>query len=337
MVETILIVLVMVSFLVTFLIFPYWIKKAKANGLVGRDVHKTDGREVAEGGGIPIIVGISTGILLYVGVNTFVFNAKESLTEIFVLLSVFFLSSMTGIIDDLLGWRKGLGVKTRLIIISFAAIPLMVINAGSSVMHVPFLGGIDFGLLYPLLIIPVGVVGATTTFNILAGYNGLEAGQGIIMLSGMAFVTYVTGKPWLALISLIAVASLCAFYVFNRHPSKVFPGDIMTYSIGALMAAITILGNVEKIAVLFFIPYIVQAGLKLRGRLEKHSFGKLNEDGSLEMPYDKIYGLEHLAIKILKKIKPGGKVHEKDVVFLINGFQAFLVILVIASLLTNQI
>jgi hypothetical protein len=51
----------------------------------------------------------------------------------------------------------------------------------------------------------------------------------------------------------------------------------------------------------------------------------LNKDGSLEMPYKKIYGLEHLAIYILKKFKKN--VSEKEVVYLINGFQILIIIL----------
>ena len=123
------------------------------------------------------------------------------------------------------------------------------------------------------------------------------------------------------------VASLIAFYIFNTFPARVFPGDVLTYSVGALIASIAILGNIEKIAIFFFIPYMIETGLKLRGKLVKESFAKVNKDGSLEMPYKKIYGLEHLAILILKKYKLSKKVYEKDVVYLINGFQILIVIL----------
>ena len=185
----------------------------------------------------------------------------------------------------------------------------------------------DLGLLYPLLIIPIGVLGATTTFNFLAGYNGLEARQGILILSALAYVTYITGNSWLSIVALCMIASLFAFYVFNHFPARIFPGDVMTYAVGALIAGIAILGNIERIAVIFFIPYIAETILKLRGKLRKASFGKPNRDGSLEMPYDKIYGLEHLAIYILKKWKKSGKVYETDVVYLINGFQILVIIL----------
>ena len=101
----------------------------------------------------------------------------------------------------------------------------------------------------------------------------------------------------------------------------------MTYAVGALIACIAILGNIEKIALFFFIPYILEAILKLRGKLKKYSFAKVNEDGSLDVPYNNIYGLEHLAIYILKKIKLNKKVHEKEVVYLIYGFQLIIIVL----------
>jgi UDP-N-acetylglucosamine--dolichyl-phosphate N-acetylglucosaminephosphotransferase len=147
------------------------------------------------------------------------------------------------------------------------------------------------------------------------------------MLSALAIATYVTGNSWLSVVALCIVASLIAFYIFNVNPAKIFPGDVLTYTIGASIAVIAILGDSEKIALFFFIPYFIEMVLKLRGKLKKQSFGKPNRDGTLEMPYDKIYGLEHLAIFLLKKIKPSKKVYENDVVYLINGFQLVVIIL----------
>jgi len=80
------------------------------------------------------------------------------------------------------------------------------------------------------------------------------------------------------------------FYIFNKYPAKVFPGDVLTYSVGAIIAITAILGNIEKIAVFFFIPYIIEVVLKSRGRLKKASFAEVQEDGSLKNRYNKFYG-----------------------------------------------
>ena len=180
-------------------------------------------------------------------------------------------------------------------------------------------------MIYPLILIPLGIVGASTTFNILAGYNGLESSQGILILGALSIVTYIAGATWLSLVSLLMVLCLLIFYFFNRFPAKIFPGDVLTYPVGAMIAIVAILGNVEKIAVFFFIPYILETILKTRGKLKKESFGKLNLDGTLEVPYEKFYGLEHIAIYLLKKIKPSGKVYERNVVYLINFFQIIII------------
>ncbi len=301
-----------------------WIKSAKRVGLVGKDMHKIDKKEIAEAGGIVVLFGFVLAVLIYVQIKVFYIGAESNLIEVFAALTSILIIGIVGFMDDLFGWKIGLTKKTRIVLLFFSAIPLIVINAGQSSMM-----GVEFGLLYPLLIIPIGIIGASTTFNFLAGYNGLETGQGIIILSGLTYVTYVTGSLWLSMISLIMIFCLLAFYIYNKNPSEVFPGDILTYSVGALIAIIAILGNIEKIAVLFFIPYAFEAGLKIRGKLKKESFGKLKEDGSLDEPYNKIYGLEHLAIKVLKKIKPNKKAFEKEVVYLINSFQIIVIILVL--------
>ncbi|MCK9596936.1 glycosyl transferase family 4 [Candidatus Pacearchaeota archaeon] len=321
--DSILLLPLLLSFLTGLFLMPFWIRKAKEIGLVWEDMNKPEHpRNVAGSGGVSMFLSFVIGVLTYIAIKTFYFNSKDNLIEIFALLSVIFVIAFIGIIDDILGWRRGgLSIRSRLALLFFASIPLIVINAGESVVM-----GINLGLLYPILLIPIGIVGASATFNFLAGYNGLESSQGIIILSALSGITYLTGEKWLSVITLCMVVALIPFYVFNKHPAKVFPGNILTYSVGALIAGIAILGKMEKIAVFFFIPYIIEVVLKVRGKLKKQSFAKVNSDGSLDLPYEKIYGLEHLAIYILKKIKPHKKVYENDVVYLINFFQILVII-----------
>jgi UDP-N-acetylglucosamine--dolichyl-phosphate N-acetylglucosaminephosphotransferase len=318
--ELLLLVPIISSFLIALFCLPIWIKRAKKEGLSGRDMHKINGEEVAEAGGVCAIMGFIFGSLIYIGIRTFVFGSYKNAMEIFCLLSVILIISFVGFTDDILGWKKGLSKISRVLFLAFAALPLLAINAGQAVT------GTSMELIYPLLLLVLGVIGASATFNFLAGYNGLETSQGMIIISALSIVTYITGDRWLSILGMIMVAGLFAFYIFNKYPAKVFPGDILTYSTGALIAIIAILGSVEKIAIFFFIPYILETILKARGKLKKESFARVNQDGSLEMPYDKIYGLEHLAIYILKKVKPSKKVYEKDVVLLINLFQIAIVI-----------
>lgn len=323
MVNPILIVPILLGFFLVLFFMPFWIKKAKVINLIWKDMHKSKhSKKIAGSGGIVVILGFLVGALSYVAIKTFVLKTDIVTLDIFALLSTILIAGFIGFVDDIFGWMKGgLPAKFRIGLLLFAAIPLMVINSGESSMM-----GIEFGLLYPLFFIPIGIIGAGATFNFLAGYNGLEASQGILILSSLAIVTWFTGSSWLSIISLIMVACLIAFYLFNKYPAMVFPGDVLTYSVGSLIAIMAILGNVEKIAVFFFIPYILETGLKLRGNLKKASFAKLNKKGTLEVPYDKFYGLEHISIYILQKIKKNKEATEKEVVYLINGFQILIII-----------
>ena len=336
MVNFLLILSLVISFILTYITIPFWIRKAKRVGLIWEDMNKPKKpKNVAGSGGVIVVMSFIIGVLYYIAIRTFVIKDINSITvKIFALLIVILILSLIGIIDDLLGWRnKGLSKRTRILLAFIASIPLVVINAGNSSMNVPFLGVVNFGILYPLLLIPIGIAGATTTYNFLAGFNGLEAGQGIIILSFLSFVAYKTGSPWLSLVGLIMVAALIGFWFYNKYPAKIFPGDSMTWAIGALIAGMAILGNFEKIAVFVFIPYIIETGLKLRGGLKKTSFAKPNKDKSLDMRYRKIYGLEHLSIYLLKKIKPSKKVYEKDVVYSIHAFQIVIILLAFLFLL----
>lgn len=320
--DSILFIPLIISFCITLFSIYHWIKKAEKFNLVGKDMHKRGEEKVAESGGINVILGFVIGTLTYIAIQTFYFKSLGDLNEILVSIITILSISFMGFIDDIFGWKIGLSKRMRIIFIALSAIPISVINSGNAEML-----GINFGILYPLLIIPLAIVCGSVSFNTLAGYNGLETRQAIILLSALLLVNYSTGVKWLSFIVLIMISSLVAFYIFNKNPAKVFPGNVLTYSLGAFIAMIAIFGNIEKIAIFFSIPYILEVILKLRGKLEKESYAKLNEDGSLEKPYDKIYGLEHLAILILKKIKPNKKVYENDVVLLINIFQLTIIIL----------
>lgn len=323
--EYLLLLPVLVSFLSTFYLMPYWIKRARYAGLVGKDMNKPDKEEVAESGGVVVIISFVLSILIYIAIKTFYFKDSSLVIEIFALLFSILFIAFVGMIDDILGWKIGLNKRTRIILIAFAALPIMVINAGAKEASLPFLGKVVLGWIYTLFLIPLAIIGTSTTFNFLAGYNGLEARQGILIFLAFFVFAYLTGARWLSLICLCILAALFAFLKYNKYPSKVFPGNVLTYPLGALIALIAILGDIEKFAIFIFIPNIIEVFLKLRGKLKMESFAKPNNDGSLELKYKKIYGLEHFAIFVLKKYKQ--KVYEKDVVDFINIIQIIFILL----------
>jgi UDP-N-acetylglucosamine--dolichyl-phosphate N-acetylglucosaminephosphotransferase len=326
-IDIILLIPVLMSFAIVVLMLPSWIKRTKSVGLVGDDMNKYENVKVSEAGGLCVVAGFSLGILLYIALKIFYFKTDSNIIEIFALLCTVIIIAFIGMIDDIFGWKIGLSKRVRIFWVLIAAIPLMVINAGTSSISIPLIDGTDLMWLYPLFIIPIGIVGAATTFNFLAGYNGLESGMGILIIGALSTVAWFTGNSWLALIGVCMIFSLLGFLIFNWYPAKVFPGDVLTYSVGALIAVMAILGDFEKFAVFIFTPYILETLLKLRGRLKLQSFAKPNPDNSLNLRYKKFYGLEHIMLWFLKKIKVNSKVYEYEVVIGIWIIEVILIIL----------
>ncbi len=114
------------------------------------------------------------------------------------------------------------------------------------------------------------------------------------------------------LFALALFFSLLAFLLYNWNPAKILPGDSLTYLLGAGLAAIAILGNIEKAALIISIPFFAELFLKLRCKLNAKSYGYC-EGGTIHSYYKEIYSLPHFFART-------GKFTETQiVVFLLLG------------------
>ncbi|MCX6707683.1 MAG: glycosyl transferase family 4 [Candidatus Woesearchaeota archaeon] len=310
---------IILSFIATLIITPYWIRRARHHGLTAKDMHRPE-KDAAELGGLCVISGFLIGVLFYTAVDVLIKGNNHYPLFIFATICSVLIATILGFTDDILGWKIGIRQYQKVILTIAITFPIMVINAGHSTMTFPILGQMNLGILYALMIVPLGIIGASNGFNMIAGYNGLEAGMGIMILSVLGYLSWVTGSGWVAVMALCMVTALLAFLVFNFYPASVFPGDTLTYSVGTLIAIVAILGNVEKYAVILFIPYFIEFLLKARGRMQKESFAKVMSEGTLQRPYSRYYGIEHIVIDIIRAIK--GKAYEYEVVLLIWAFEA---------------
>jgi len=182
-------------------------------------------------------------------------------------------------------------------------VPLMAVNAGVSKLTLPFLGRIDFGLAYPLILVPLAILCCSNATNFLAGFNGLEAGMGTVLHLSIGLYAYHQGKYQAAMIALCFTFALIAFLRYNWYPASVFPGDL-NYTIGAVFASVTIIGNMEKFAILCFTPYILEAFLKAMSKFEAESYGILQQNGTVKPREKKIRGLTHLVMNLGEFTEP---------------------------------
>jgi len=305
---------------VALFVTPFWIRKTKFFGLVSKDMHKKN-KKTSDLGGLCVIAGFLAGVLFFIGYDVFINQSSASIGYLFAALCSVLIAALLGFSDDILGWKIGLKQWHKVILSVSAAIPIMVINAGESVIHIPF--EINLGILFPLVIVPLAIVGASNGFNMIGGFNGLEAGMGILILSTLGYMSYVRDYTVAAVLAFTMVSALIGFLVFNWYPATIFPGNIMTYGVGTLIAIVAILGNIEKYGLLLFIPYLLQFALKARGRMQKESFGKL-QAGYLRNRYKKWYGLEHVAISLWHSAT------EQKVVLSLLAFEGFFILIALS-------
>ena len=301
-----------IAFLVTFLSMPRLIKKLKDADIVGRDIHKPSKPLVAEMGGIGILFGFAIGMFLGV------YFYPQLQEQLIVSLLVILLVGIVGMVDDLVQ----LSSKEKLILLWLAGLPLIWITPP------------NVGILY-MLSMPFAVSIASNLTNMLAGLNGIESGLGAIAMTSLSVSCVIMGKYDVAVISMAMLGALLAFLYYNRHPSRVFPGDVGTLIIGATIVVVAFIGRVKLIALIVLIPNILDSLLKFYsvGVMERqdHKPTQVDEDGKLQAPDG---GFNSVIRLILRR-----PMQEKNVVIMVWGIgMAFGILgILMAYFLKNRI
>uniref|UniRef100_A0AAF5RVJ4 UDP-N-acetylglucosamine--dolichyl-phosphate N-acetylglucosaminephosphotransferase n=1 Tax=Wuchereria bancrofti TaxID=6293 RepID=A0AAF5RVJ4_WUCBA len=191
-----------------------------------------------------------------------------------------FLSALTaicsavllGFADDVLDLRW----RHKLLFPTLSSLPLLLVYyvSGSSATIVlpsliralfPVQECINIGIFY-YVYMGMMIVFCTNAINILAGINGLEAGQAFIIASSVVIFNAVElfrldpSVSWCHSLSLYFLlpflGTTSVLLYFNWYPAQVFVGDTFCYWAGMTLASACILGHFSKTMALFLIPQI---------------------------------------------------------------------------------
>lgn len=269
----ILAIIFIIGFILTYLIIPIIIKFMKRKQFTGYDIHKTSKPEVAESGGISIIFGFSVvSILLMIFFPVF-FN------KILIFSLTVIISGIIGFIDDRIRLRSRYKILLTIFtgaLIFFANL-IGFIEIQSPI--IPFLGKLRLSVIYPILA-PIIVAVFANTVNMLEGYNGEGSGSCLIAL----IFLFICGLLWNSAEAIIftigAISVIIPFFLFNKFPAKIFPGDIGTLAMGSILACIALFSSLEAAvfcALLihifnsFYVLYSVKGFLESSDIMEKKS------------------------------------------------------------------
>jgi len=303
----------LISFLVSFVLFPTMIFRLKQAGIVGKNMNSITKEKIPEMGGLVIVAGFGAGIFMLIALNTFfdIFTSVNVISISAALLAILIVT-LIGIFDDLVSMPQ----QVKAFMPALAALPLIVIKEGKSFISMPFLGNIDFGLLYTLVIIPLEITIAANAVNMLAGFNGLEIGMGIIAVMALAIISFMLGKMTVLALLLAALGALLAALYYNWFPAKILIGDVGTLSIGAIIAAAVVIGNFEIAGAILLIPYIIDFVIKAKNHFP-YSFG-IYREGKLHSPESGPMGLAQLIMKI------SGGISEENLVLVLVSIEFIL-------------
>lgn len=265
-------------------------------GLCGKDINKR-GTPAGEKP-IPESLGLASGIVFLVCIILFqqlhtydaasVFHriwgggkdkvlVKQAITDAWLVdynaaLATICFMLFLGFADDVLDipWR------VKLLLPCLASLPLLVAYSGGTSIVVPKpLRGVaglpdllNLGPIYQVYMVMLTIF-CTNAINILAGVNGLEAGQTFIIACAVlchnlaelarldvSHVAVRDGHLFSAFLMLPLATTTLGLLVFNWFPSQVFVGDTFTYFAGMCIAVAGILGHQGETLLLFLIPQI---------------------------------------------------------------------------------
>ncbi|XP_034666563.1 UDP-N-acetylglucosamine--dolichyl-phosphate N-acetylglucosaminephosphotransferase [Drosophila subobscura] len=255
----------------------------KAN-LFGNDLCKKDKPQVPESFGVLIGCVFLVSLFLFIPIP-FAFDeaaATDAVTggkpatfphDKFVELIAALLSIccmiFLGFADDVLDLRW----RHKLLLPTIATLPLLMVyyvNYNSTTVIMPnFARGLvgtslNIGVLYYVFMGMLAVF-CTNAINILAGINGLEVGQSLIIAASIlvfnliefALGHQVDSHIFSIYFMLPFLATTLALWKFNKYPSQVFVGDTYCYFAGMTFAVVGILGHFSKTLLLFFLPQIL--------------------------------------------------------------------------------
>lgn len=259
--------------LVTLSLIPRFREMFIKAGLSGVDMSKTAKTKVPESIGVISATVFLITMFLFIPVPFFNYLADASsfphsdFVELLAALLSICCMLLLGFADDVLDlkWRD------KLLLPTLASLPLLVVyyvtfNHTTVIVPRPLrmLLGNDLWL-GPLYYIYMGMLAVfcTNAINILAGINGLEAGQSAVIAASIIVFNLIElfGDCWknhlfsLYLMPPFLMTTL-GLLKYNWYPSRVFVGDTFCYFAGMTFAVVGILGHFSKTMLLFFLPQV---------------------------------------------------------------------------------
>lgn len=221
-------------------------------------------------GGLMFIAGISASAAIVLLINYLTGNklnlTGDISTKLWAGLVMAFSFGFVGFADDYIKVVKkrnlGLSVAQKSVVqllISAGYLTSLYLAMGKSpYMFIPFIGNVGLGIWFWIIGVCV-IYGAINAVNFTDGIDGLCSG--VTATAAVSFIAIaVINKCFGAGVIASALLGGCiGFFIWNRHPAKVFMGDTGSMFLGGTVVAIAYTLDCPLILLLTGFIYVVEA------------------------------------------------------------------------------
>lgn len=228
------------SFLATFGVTLLVIKLAQSRKLAGRlaELHHQNGKNIPRLGGIGLAIALLVTAAIYLCGS---FTADDKMTcQLVVTLTMAMFT--LGLWDDL----RALGAKRKLlgqILIASAAFwgGISIENLTLPFLHHETLAPVAWAWPVAWPVTVLWIVAITNLINLIDGVDGLAGGICLMLMILLAIVG--GGNNCVSYLAAGLIGGLLGFLWFNFPPAKIYMGDGGAYSLGFLIACLTIVSS----------------------------------------------------------------------------------------------
>ena len=244
------------SFAVTLILTIYLEMFLKKRNMVVPDAHKKEKPMIPRPGGLAVLAGTLLALVFV--------NNKYAVAFMLALIIAF----LIGLADDI----KKFGGPEKPVLAVLASLPIIFLGAYSSTPYLPFVGHVTIKILYPLLVL-AGFPIYTNATNMIDIFNGLVTGTTAISILPLVVYDFLKDNVTGLYLGIALEASLLAFFLRHKYPSKIFPGDSGSMLMGAGIVGLMIISKAEVIGIIATLPLIFNGFFILSsiGGFKEHS------------------------------------------------------------------
>lgn len=179
--------------------------------------------------------------------------------NLFVLIVGASVILLLGAFDDI----RGLRARHKLVVQIMVALFVCSWGHVMSRVSLPFIGTLNFGLVFSVLLTVGWIVGLTNALNLVDGMDGLASGIAFFAALALGIVAGLNGDVFVALLCFALSGALLGFLLFNFYPARIFLGDTGSLFLGFVLASIALMGSHKSTGAILFLTPVLALGLPI--------------------------------------------------------------------------